>query len=161
MAGGERDGAAAADPTVRRLGSAIFALLVVASFAAFFVAQRLKHVPTAVQQLYTDQFFYPSGGGAPRSEGISFQIERPDLVTVEIINLAGADVATLKQGYRLSAYRTLSVSWNGRLGAGRKGRPVGAPAHEGEYRVRVVLKHRKFETQSPTSFKLIRKGSGG
>jgi hypothetical protein len=147
---------------VRRLGAAVFALLVVASFAGFFVAQRLKHVPTAVQQLYTDQFFYPAGGGEPRTEAISFEIERQDLVTVEIINLAGADVATLKRRYPLAAYKTLDVAWNGRRGAHGDGRrrPLGPPAHEGEYRVRVILEHRKFETRSPTSFKLIRKGSG-
>lgn len=140
-----------------RLGVVIFAALVVASFAAFFVAQRLKHIPTAVQQLKLDSAFYPEGGGVPASEPISFQIEREDLVTVRILDAKGTVVATLVSKHPLRAYTTYKVSWNGLRGApGPQGRPAGSPASPGEYRVAVLLVHRKVEVRSPTMVRLVR-----
>lgn len=141
-----------------RLGVLVFVVLVLASFAAFFVAQRLKHIPTAVQQLRIDAAFYPEGGGAPRSEPISFQIERPDHVTVRILDAKGAVVATLISEHELLAYTTYSVSWNGLRGApGPQGQPAGSPAPRGEYRVQVILAHRKVEVRSPTMVELVRR----
>ena len=46
-----------------RLARAVFALLVVACFAAFFVTQRLKHTPTAVQAFKLTPFFSPTRAG--------------------------------------------------------------------------------------------------
>lgn len=141
-----------------RLGVLVFGLLVLASFAAFFLAQRLKHIPTAVQQLRLDSAFYPEGGGAPPNEPISFEIERPDLVTVKILTASGAYVATLASRHRLAAYTTYSLSWNGRRGmVGPAGEPTGSPAPRGEYRVLVALAKRKVEIRSPSSIALVRK----
>lgn len=142
------------------LSAAVFAALVIASFAGFFLAQRLKHIPTAVQSFYIDPGFRPEGGPPPHREAISFEIERADRVTVEIIDQSGADVATLTREHRLAAYQTMKLAWSGRRGAHGDGRrrPVGPPARAGEYRVRIILARRKFETLSPTAFALIRKG---
>lgn len=170
--GGER----AENAQTGRLSALVFALLVLASFAAFFLAQRLKHIPTAVQDLKLDPAFYPDGGGAPRREPISFEIERPDLVTVEILDTAGAPVATLARARPLAAYTQLDLRWNGRRGLPRQagvvqpnapagGRPArasaaaGAPAPAGEYRLRIRLLQRKLEVRSPASIELIRKRS--
>src|SRR5262249_17884676 len=46
-----------------RVARAVFALLVAACFAAFFVTQRLKHTPTAVQMFKLTPFFSPSPSG--------------------------------------------------------------------------------------------------
>lgn len=149
---------ARADRPPGRLGVLVFAVLVIASFAAFFVAQRLKHIPTAVQQLKLDSAFYPEGGGVPASEPISFQIERADLVTVRILDAKGAVVATLVSRRPLRAYTTYRVTWNGLRGApGPQGQPAGSPAAQGEYRVQVLLAHRKVEVRSPTMVRLVRR----
>lgn len=149
---------ARADRPAGRLGVLVFAVLVIASFGAFFVAQRLKHIPTAVQQLKLDSAFYPEGGGVPASEPISFQIEREDLVTVRILDAKGALVATLVSRHPLRAYTTYETSWNGLRGAaGPQGRPAGSPASRGEYRVQVLLAHRKVEVRSPTMVRLVRR----
>lgn len=155
-AGSETSGG---NPRAGRLGVLVFAALVVASFAAFFFAQRLKHIPTAVQQLRFDSAFYPAGGGRPVREPISFEIERRDRVTVKILDAQGADVATLVKGHPLGAYTQYSLSWNGRRGMGASAsRPAGTPAPNGEYRIAVMLQRRKVEVRSPSVVKLIRRG---
>lgn len=144
-----------ADEGLRRLAAVVFAALAVASIAAFFVAQRLKHAPTAVQQLKIDPSFYPRGGGIPREEALSFELERGDEVTVEIVSGSGEVVATLAQREHLPAYTQRTYEWNGRTGVERHGRgPTGAPAAPGEYKVRLLLARRKLELHSPTSFLL-------
>lgn len=145
--------ASSTDRPAGRLGAVVFALLVLASFAAFFLAQRLKHIPTAVQQLKLDAAFYPEGGGSPRSEAISFEIERQDEVTVRIVNVKGATVATLASAQPLAAYTTWTSSWDGDYG--RPGH-WGAPAPKGEYRVQVLLAKRKVEVRSSTDLQLMR-----
>jgi hypothetical protein len=140
------------------LGVLVFALLVLYSFAAFFIAQRLKHIPTAVQDLRFDPAFYPEGGGVPRTEPISFEIERPDEVTVKILYPNGGTAATLASRRRLIAYTPLHLQWNGRRGmASAAGLPQGPPAPRGEYRVRVLLAKRRLEVRSPSSIELIRR----
>lgn len=149
---------ASSGPSAGRLGVLVFGLLVLGSFAAFFLAQRLKHIPTAVQQLRFDAAFYPEGGGAPAREPISFQIEREDLVTVRVLSAKGAVVATLASRQRLSAYTTYTVYWNGLRGApGPVGQPAGSPAPHGEYRLQVILAHRKVEVRSPSAVELVRR----
>lgn len=140
----------------------MFALLVLASFGAFFLAQRLKHIPTAVQSFYIDPQFHPEGGPAPHREAISFQIERDDRVTVQVVSASGTDVATLARARSFPAHTTINLHWNGRYGKHRDGarRPAGPPAPAGEYRVRVFLLHRHFEVFSPTSFALVRRRAG-
>lgn len=139
-----------------RLGVAVFWALALASFAAFFLAQRLKHTPTAVQQLKFDAAFYPHGGGTPAREAISFEIEREDLVTVRILNAGGAPVATLARERPLRAYTLSHMYWNGRRGSstGVSG-PSGAFAAMGEYRVAVSLARRKVEVRSPSGIELV------
>lgn len=150
--------AAPAGAPAGRLGALVFGLLVLASFAAFFLAQRLKHIPTAVQQLRYDAAFYPEGGGRPAREPISLQIERADRVTVRILSSKGRIVATLASEHPLLAYTTYTVYWNGLRGAeGPAGQPPGSSAPHGEYRVQVILARRKVEVRSPSAIELVRR----
>ncbi len=143
------------DAPAGRLGALVFAALVIASLAAFFLAQRLKHIPTAVQELKFDAAFYPQGGGAPASEPIFFEIERDDLVTVRIVNAKGATVATLAREHKLDAYSPYTLHWSGRRGSPGH---FGALAPRGEYRVLILLAHRKVQLRSPSSVELVRGG---
>ena len=154
-----------------RLARAVFALLVVACFAAFFVTQRLKHTPTAVQAFKLTPFFSPTPTGHIKAERISFKIARSDDVTVTIVDSAGTDVATLVRRLAVVGYKPLSLRWNGRLGAARRYSVVGGagghasilPANRGrlapagEYRVRVTLRRRQRSILSPRSFTLVRR----
>ena len=149
----------------------MFALLVVACFAAFIVTQSLKHTPTAVQMFKMTPSFSPSASGAIEQERISFRIARSDKVTVTIVNSDGSEVATLTHEIPVTGYKQFSLRWNGRLGpahgytlvSGKHGRVSLLPANlgplapAGDYRVRVSLHGQRRAVLSPRSFTLVRR----
>lgn len=166
--GGEQVRAGAVSPGADPLVRTVFALLVIACFAAFLITQRLKHTPTAVQEFKLTPKFSPYAPGDAKLESISFKLANADDVTVTIVNAAGDTVATLVHDYAVARYTHFSLRWNGRRGAARRyghivspnGRTLlvpatdGAIAPAGEYRVRVSLRHRSLPVFSPRSFAL-------
>jgi hypothetical protein len=154
-----------------RVARAVFGLLVAACFAAFFVTQRLKHTPTAVQMFKLTPFFSPSPSGHIKQERISFRLARSDEVTVTIVNSAGNEVATLTREVPVTRYKQFSLRWNGRLGPAHGyallSRPdgrlsllpanLGPVAPAGDYRVRVSLHRQRRAVLSPRSFTLVRR----
>jgi hypothetical protein len=156
---------------VERAGRIVFALLVVACFVAFFVTQRLKHTPTAVQSFRLTPFFSPTLAGHIKAERISFKLARADEVTATVIDSNGDTVATLVRGRPVPRYKQFSLRWNGREGTARAYTVVlsvdglskivtpiirGKLAPAGEYRVRVRLREQNREVLSPRSFTLVR-----
>jgi hypothetical protein len=148
----------------------VFALLVVASFAAFFVTQRLKHTPTVVQRFQHSPSFSPHARDPEhRQERISFKLAHADAVTVAIIDTSGSVVATLVRDHELERYKQFSLRWNGHRGTTRHYRFAVTPAGNrslvalspgrlappGEYRVKLTLKRQDREVLSPWSFKLV------
>ena len=162
--GGER--APGADPLVR----VVFALLVVACFAAFLITQRLKHTPAAVQKFELATAFDPYPGSRVTEEAISFKLAKAGAVTVTIVGSGGSTVATLVREYPVARYKQFSLRWNGRRGIAHSfghtlsphGRPIllpqttGGIAPPGEYRVRVSLRGRSLPVYSPRSFTLVK-----
>ncbi len=160
------DGAGASRPDP--LAGIVFALVVVACFAAFFVTQRLKHSPTAIQSFKLTPRFSPTSAGRLGQERISFKLARADEVTVTIVNTAGDTVATLVRDRAVPKYKQISLRWNGREGVARgyslshspNGTPIltavntGRLAPAGEYRVRVALRAQHRQLLSPRSFQL-------
>ena len=153
-----------------RVPVAIFALLVAACFAAFFVTQRLKHTPTLVQRFELTPFFSPTPSGHVKLEEISFKLSRADEVTVTIVDSSGSDIATLVRNHPVARYKQFSLRWNGHLGVAHGyalvttagGRSVllptnrGRVAPAGEYRVRVSMRNERRALLSPRSFTLVR-----
>ena len=129
------------------LARAVFALLVLASFAAFAVTQRLKHTPTAVQSIYLSPSFTPGSPGTKGREHISFRIKSDDRVRVTVIDSQGNTVRALTHARPVKRYRRLYLTWDGHM-AGRRTAPAGA------YRIRVALLSEKHEVLSPSSFQL-------
>jgi hypothetical protein len=163
------------------LARAVFALLVLACVGAFFVTQRLKHTPTAVQRFELTPRFSPTHSGHIKEELISFKLAQPDQVTVSIENSVGNTVATLVRDWPLPRYKQFSLGWNGREGTARGYTLVRIPgrvstrtgavspgitsvlpsnggvlAAAGEYRVRVSLRREQRTVRSPRSFILVR-----
>lgn len=165
------DGCAADGARTDRLAQIVFALLLVACFAAFIVTQRLKHTPTAVQKFELTPFFSPTPSGRLKEERISFKLANAEQVTVTILNSAEQTVATLVRDRSVARYKQFSLRWNGRTGAARSYTvaagpegtttvtPVntGYPAPAGEYRVRVYLHTQNRSVLSPAGFTLVRK----
>ena len=160
-----RRSAPGGDPLAR----IVFALLVLACFAAFLITQRLKHTPTAVQRFYLTPYFSPYPSGHVKQEAISFKLAHAEAVTVTIIDADGNTVATLVRDYPVARYKQFSLRWNGRRGSAHRylhahsphGLPIlvplngGAIAPAGEYRVRVSLAHHS-PVLSPLSFTLVK-----
>jgi hypothetical protein len=120
---------------VRRTQVVVFAVLVAATFAAFFVAQRLKAAPTVVQQLSYDPVFSPNHDGRKDRAHVTFKLKQADDVTVEIVDAAGEPVKTLLDRH-LGAYAPIkpSLAWDGTNADGK-------PVPDGRYRVRITLRH--------------------
>ena len=160
--GAARVPAARTDP----LAQIVFALLVIACFAAFFITQRLKHTPTVIQDVKMTTQFTPPGPPPEGLEGISFKVAKSDEVTVSIIDSSGSTVATLLHDHPVERYKQLSLRWNGRRGypsgirtlLSPTGRAILEPvntgpiAPPGEYRVRVVLRHQGREVLLAAEF---------
>jgi hypothetical protein len=138
-----------ADPLARW----VFAALVIACFAAFFVTQRLKHTPTAVQSFHLTPVFSPAPTGHIKEERISFKLTQAEKVTVTVLDAKDNEVATLASARPVPRYKLFKLRWNGRLGAAGGGSP--APA--GEYRIRVSLLGQHRQVTLPRSFTLVRK----
>lgn len=160
----QRASAPGSDPLARM----VFALLVLACFAAFLITQRLKHTPTAVQKFELTPFFSPYPTGHIKQAAISFKLAHAEDVTVTIIAADGDTVAKLVRDHPVARYKQFSLRWNGRRGSAKRfsttttpgGLPVlvpetdGAVAPAGEYRVRVALQHHG-PVLSPQSFTLV------
>lgn len=112
-----------------RLAQTIFALLVCATFAAFFVTQRLKRAPLVVRQLTVADKFSPYH----RAATIRFRLKRSDDVTVAMIDRDGGTVRYLARDRRLPGGRALQFYWNGRTQRSKV-------AADGDYRVRIGLR---------------------
>jgi hypothetical protein len=165
MEGSDGRGAPGVEPVAR----AVFALLVLACFAAFFVTQRLKHTPTVIQRFELTPIFSPTGPVATREEHLSFKLVHADRVTVGIVDASEHAVATLVSDHPLAGYKQFSLRWNGRRGDAHGYRLLrsatghvsllpdnrGQLAPPGEYRVRVSLRGESRNLVLPRSFRLL------
>jgi hypothetical protein len=136
-----------ADPLARW----VFAALVIACFAAFFLTQRLKHTPTAVQSFHLTPVFSPVPTGHIKEERISFKLTQAEMVTVTVLDAKDNEVATLASARPVPRYKLFKLRWNGRLSA------TGSAAPAGEYRIRVSLLGQHRQVTLPRSFTLVRK----
>lgn len=148
----------------------MFALLVLACFAAFLITQRLKHTPTAVHRFMLAYAFSPYPGSHTPLEAIAFELANAEDVTVTIVDATGNTVATLVRNHPAPRYKDFSLRWNGRRGTAQRyghiatpdGRSIlvpetdGSIAPAGEYRVGVFLRHRGQQVLLPRSFALVK-----
>jgi flagellar hook assembly protein FlgD len=121
---------------VKRLPSVLFALLIVATAAAFFVAAKIKNTPGIIQSLRHATLISPNGDGSHDSVGFSLRLKKADRVTITIVDSDGDPVRTVLDDRKLGAYQNLpgsEVRWDGRDDEGRV-------VPDGRYRVRITLR---------------------
>ena len=120
---------------MKRASIAVFGILVAATFAAFFVAQRLKNAPTVVQGLSHTPRFSPNGDGRKDRARVTFKVKKADDVTVQVLDADGDVVKTLLDDRHLKAYQPIlpSLAWDGTTDSG-------AIAPDGRYRIRITLR---------------------
>jgi hypothetical protein len=109
----------------------VFALLVVATVAAFFVTQRLKRSAPVVRHVMMPLYISPNGDGRKDTAVIRFRLPKADdRVTVSMVDANGDEVRRLADR-RLSKGRH-RFAWNGRDNSA-------AIPPDGFYYLRVVL----------------------
>lgn len=115
----------------------VFALLVVASITAFFVAQKLKRTEPLVNSVNIKRYVSPNGDGVRDRARLRFRTKKDDVVTVEVIDRNGDAVRTLadQKSMRAGPQR---FQWNGRR-ASVDGE-LGEPVPDGAYRVRITMR---------------------
>jgi hypothetical protein len=125
----------------------VFAVLVVATVGAFFLAQRVKSTPAAIARYSMRSFCSPNGDGRFDGCRLSFLLKRADDVTVRVVGPDGDAVRTLVSDRTLAAFRRLRVRWDGRTSDG-------AHARDGAYRFQVSLRRQGRSILVPRSLTL-------
>ncbi|MFT4049194.1 MAG: hypothetical protein QM648_05065 [Solirubrobacterales bacterium] len=125
-----------------QISRVVFGLLVLATFFAFFAAQRLKHTDPLVYSVSFKRYISPNDDGLREKGRVRFRIKKSDYVTVTVIDRTGSPVRVLADEERLSA-GPHTYYWNGRYRGtvdhnGHKHR--GQPVPDGAYRVRITLR---------------------
>ncbi len=139
----------------RRIDAAavVFALLVVATVAAFAYAQRVKRDPLLLDRVEIgtkkSNAFVPEGACDKRHIRIKFRTTTSNEATIQIIRPGGELVRTLARHTFLKRYSYHVVHWNGRNGNG-----VVQPS--GRYRMRVRLEDEGRELTAPGTIRLRR-----
>jgi hypothetical protein len=125
-------------------GAVVFALLVLATIAAFAWSQRLKRDPLvldrvsflAVPQVHAGEppmrSFTPNGDCRHDRERIRFRVTRSDRADVQIVKSGGKLVVTLARDTYLKRYHFFTFYWDGRT----RNDGVAVP---GRYKLRVKL----------------------
>ncbi|RKQ92335.1 hypothetical protein C8N24_2181 [Solirubrobacter pauli] len=110
-----------------------FVILVGATFAAFFVAQRLKSEPPVITVRAITQFFSPNGDGSKDVSNLSISTKVEDVATVDVVDIDGDRVRRLREAVPMAPYRPLRLVWDGKD-------DDGAVVPDGRYRLRVALR---------------------
>jgi flagellar hook assembly protein FlgD len=110
-----------------------FVVLVGATFAAFFVAQRLKSAPPVIDVGRISSVFSPNRDGERDVNQISIALKTADDATVDVISLDGDRVRRLADSVAVRPTRPLRLTWDGRSDSGRV-------VPDGRYQVRVALR---------------------
>ncbi|MFN8163157.1 MAG: hypothetical protein U0R26_04885 [Solirubrobacterales bacterium] len=143
----------------RRVNSAalVFALLVLATVAAFAWAQRLKRDPLVLDRVTfgtpASRSFTPNGDCRFDSERIRFRVTRSDQATVQIVRPGGRVVVTLARDTFLKRYHFFTFYWDGRQRGGGIARP-------GRYKLRVKLLGQERNLVPPGVIRLHRAPHG-
>jgi len=128
------------------LARSAFAVLVCATFAAFFGAQELKSKPPLVKRVFVASKFSPNGDGRYDRVYGWFFLDRADDVTVKVVEQDGDEVRTLVEGRSLKAEDRQRIRWNGHDDRGRM-------VPDGVYRVRVNLRRQGRAVTLPRSIR--------
>jgi flagellar hook assembly protein FlgD len=119
---------------MNRLGAGVFAVLVIATFGAFFVAQRLKNAPPVLGQIGVPGFFSPNGDGRFDVTRLTFRVKETDDISVAVLDASGDPVRELLDGRHVAKGVLVRLKWDGRT-------DDGARAPDGRYRYRITLQH--------------------
>ena len=113
------------------LARVVFLALVLATFGAFFAAQRLKGAPPVVE-VRGQVWFSPNGDGRKDTAELRLRPRETETVTADLVDAAGDPVRRVATEQRVRPGQPLRLSWDGRTDSGLR-------APDGVYRVRTNL----------------------
>ncbi|MBJ7332299.1 MAG: hypothetical protein JHC95_20550 [Solirubrobacteraceae bacterium] len=129
------------------IGGIAFAVLVVATFAAFFITQRLKREPGVLLSVKATPFFSPNRDGRFDRARVGFMIKEADDVTVTVVDRDDQAIRRLTRNKTLPSYTRLNLVWDGKDDDGVK-------APDGVYRVQVGLRRQGRSVMLPRNIEL-------
>jgi flagellar hook assembly protein FlgD len=133
---------------VTLLSRVVFAMLVAATVAAFFVTQRLKRAPNVVLRVkLSPREFSPNGDGVQDRTTIAFRLKRDDDVSVSIVGRGQDAVRELADSVSVRARAKFTIAWDGR-------EDDGGVAPDGIYRVRLGLRRQGRSVPLPGTMEL-------
>jgi hypothetical protein len=132
---------------VSRAAGIVFAALVVATFGAFFAAQRLKASPAVIGEFKRTPFFSPNRDGRFDRATVRFELRKRDRVTLAVVTAQGDEVRELIGGRTYLPYREIRARWDGRDDSGRR-------VADGAYRLRITLLEQGRNVVMPQSVRL-------
>jgi ribosomal protein L31E len=139
-------------PAKADAAAVVFALLVLATVAAFALAQRVKRDPLVLDRVnftaLRTNAISPRGCRAIRVR-IRFRVTRSDDATVQIVKPSGHVVTTLAREKFLKRYHFFVFYWNGRNRGGQLAPP-------GRYKLQVDLLGQDRSLIPPGTIKLRR-----
>ena len=130
-----------------RLAMGVFGVLVVATFGAFFLAQRLKNSPPVVGEIHVFPFFSPNGDGRFDKARLTFKPKETDDITVAVLDSSGDEVRQLLSSRHVHAGELVRLLWDGLTDNGRR-------APDGRYRYRITLRHQGRSVKLASSVRL-------
>lgn len=117
-------------------------MLLLATFFAFFAAQRLKHTDPLVYSVSFKRYISPNDDGLREKGRVRFRTKKSDYVTVTVVDRTGATIRVLADDEKLPA-GPHTFYWNGRFRGGvdaNGDKFRGQPVADGAYRVRITLR---------------------
>jgi hypothetical protein len=130
-----------------RLAAVVFGVLVIATFGAFFLAQRLKNSPPIVGEIGVFPYFSPNGDGRLDKARVTFRPKETDDVSVAVLDSSGDEVRSLVDNRHVRAGELVRLLWDGRTDDGRR-------APDGRYRYRITLRHQGRSVKLASSVRL-------
>jgi hypothetical protein len=130
-----------------RLAAGVFGVLVVATFGAFFLAQRLKNSPPVVGEIHVFPFVSPNNDGRFDKARLTFQPKETDDISVAVLDSSGDEVRQLLSSRHVHAGELVRLLWDGRTDDGGR-------APDGRYRYRITLRHQGRSVKLASSVRL-------
>jgi FlgD Ig-like domain len=116
----------------RPLVRAVFALVVVATIAAFFVTQQLKsETPLVLRFAAVPRQFSPNDDGKRDVTRLGFDLSEPATVSFYVLDSEGTEIRRIVDDQAFAGDAKHRFRWNGRDDEGRR-------VQDGVYRMRVV-----------------------
>lgn len=139
-------------PVRANAAALVFALLVLATVAAFALAQRVKRDPLVLDRAHfrsvKTKVHEPSGCRPVRIR-IRFRVTQSDDATVQIVKPGGHPVAILAREEFLKRYHVFTFYWNGHNRADD-------PAPPGRYKLQVDLLGQDRHLVTPGTIEMVR-----